>query len=230
MKKENVRIKANISMQDKVDAIEYIASAYFTNDKDGNEKYTPYFADMAKVEAIVDFFLEGVEFENEDIKYDCIIGDEELTALVINIIEPFKYTQEISTFDFVMNNVKDKVEYLKEKHIAEIHDETNSAIAYKLFGILDKENEKLENEIRTTEKLEQWLDEQAEINKLIPKEKQAEFVKDFDIDKIMDSVVNKFYDSTAHEQSEELADAKNTIKQRDAKIIQLQNDYAKSQK
>ena len=44
MKKGEIEIKKNISMVDKVNAINLIVSSYFTNGE-----YTPYYSDMAQV-------------------------------------------------------------------------------------------------------------------------------------------------------------------------------------
>ena len=105
MKKGKIEIKKNISIVDKVNAINLIVSSYFTNGE-----YTPYYSDMAQVMAVVTYFIEGIEFdEGEDI-YDAVMQDEELVDIVHDVL-----------FDddmiFIKNNARDKVEFLKQKII-----------------------------------------------------------------------------------------------------------------
>ena len=105
MKKGKIEIKKNISMVDKVNAINLIVSSYFT---DG--EYTPYYSDMAQVMAVVTYFIEGIEFdEGEDI-YDAVMQDEELNDMVHDIL----FEDDMI---FVKDNAKDKVEFLKQKII-----------------------------------------------------------------------------------------------------------------
>ena len=105
MKKGKIEIKKNITMVDKVNAINLIVSSYFTNGE-----YTPYYSDMAQVMAVVTYFIEGIEFdEGEDI-YDAVMQDEELVDIVHDVL-----------FDddmiFIKNNARDKVEFIKQKII-----------------------------------------------------------------------------------------------------------------
>ena len=105
MKKDNARIKANITMIDKINAIKSIVSSYFT---DG--EYTPYYSEMAQVIAVVTYFMEGIEFEDGDDIYSSIVQDEE----VFNIVKELLCDEEMS---FVMKYVEDKVEFLKQQII-----------------------------------------------------------------------------------------------------------------
>lgn len=105
MKKNNVRIKNNITITDKINAINSIVSCYFT---DG--EYTPYYLEMAQVIASVTYFMEGVEFEDGDDIYSSVIHDNE----VLNIIYDIITGQDMA---FVMENVKDKVDFIKQKII-----------------------------------------------------------------------------------------------------------------
>lgn len=105
MKKNNARIKANITMIDKINAIKYIVSSYFT---DG--EYTPYYSEMAQVIAVVTYFMEGIEFEDGDDIYFSIVQDEEVFNIVTDIITD----EEMA---FVMKNVEDKVDFLKQQII-----------------------------------------------------------------------------------------------------------------
>ena len=105
MRKNNARIKANITMIDKINAIKYIVSSYFT---DG--EYTPYYSEMAQVIATVTYFMEGIEFEDGDDIYSSIVQDDEVFNIVTDIITDDEMT-------FVMKNVEDKVDFLKQQII-----------------------------------------------------------------------------------------------------------------
>ena len=113
MTKNDVRIKDNITIVDKIRAIEDIVSAYWT---DG--EYTPYYADMATVIAIVENFITGVEFEDDDVIYDLVNSDEELSSLVYRFLDPtdndIKYREIMY---FVLENVEEMVEFEKQKVI-----------------------------------------------------------------------------------------------------------------
>lgn len=114
MKKDNVRIKSNISLSDKANAIEGIVSSYFT---DG--EYTPYYSEMAETIAIVRYFIEGVEFEDGENAFDAITSDEELLTMIHMI--------DHDVMGFVRTKVSDKVDFIK-KQIIHSHDDTNKII------------------------------------------------------------------------------------------------------
>ena len=105
MKKGKIEIKKNISIVDKVNAINLIVSSYFT---DG--EYTPYYSDMAQVMAVITYFIEGIEFEEGEDIYDAVMQDEELNDMVHDIL----FEDDMI---FVKDNAKDKVEFLKQKII-----------------------------------------------------------------------------------------------------------------
>ena len=105
MKKGKIEIKKNISMVDKVNAINLIVSSYFTNGE-----YTPYYSKMAEVMAVVTYFIEGIEFEEGEDIYNAVMQDEELVDIVHDVL-----------FDddmiFIKNNARDKVKFLKQQII-----------------------------------------------------------------------------------------------------------------
>ena len=115
MKKGKIEIKKNISMVDKVNAINLIVSSYFTNGE-----YTPYYSDMAQVMAVVTYFIEGIEFdEGEDI-YDAVMQDEELVDIVHDVL----FDDDMM---FIKENARDKVEFLKQQ-IIHSHADTDKII------------------------------------------------------------------------------------------------------
>lgn len=105
MKKNNVRIKENITWDDIVDAIERIVESYFIGDT-----YTPYAAEISKTVVTVQFFIEGIEFDEVEKIYTSVINDDE----VMRVLNMF-YTSKV--WAFVLKNVKDKVDYVKQERI-----------------------------------------------------------------------------------------------------------------
>ena len=121
MKKENVKIKENITLADQIAVIDYIMDFYFT---DG--EYTPYYSGMARVEAIARYFLEGITFEKEDIIYDCVVEDKEIYDLVKRFYfdeskaaenRNKKNAKYLNIMAFVIENVNEKLEFEKQKRI-----------------------------------------------------------------------------------------------------------------
>ena len=115
MKKNNVKIKDNITIVDEISAIKNIASYYFT---DG--EYTPYYAEMGKVTAIAQNFLSGVEFDEEDYVYQLVMTNDDLYKCVNKFINPSVSktdAQYYSRMERIMKQVDDIVEFEKQKLI-----------------------------------------------------------------------------------------------------------------
>lgn len=103
MKKNNVRIKKNISFVDEINAIKSVVGSHFTG---GN--YTPYYRDMATVIAIVDNFIDGIKFEDDETIYDSVCDDKE----IMSIIYDFKQTERMKNID---KNIDDIVYFERER-------------------------------------------------------------------------------------------------------------------
>lgn len=115
MKKENVKIKSNITIVDEISAIQSIVDYYFTDDE-----YTPYYADMAKITAVAQNFLDGVEFEAEDYVYECVITNDDLYKCVNKFLVPSAIksdAQYYNRMERIMKQVEDIVEFKKQKLI-----------------------------------------------------------------------------------------------------------------
>lgn len=115
MKKDNVRIKNNITIVDEISAIESIVSYYFT---DG--EYTPYYAEMGKVTAIAQNFLSGVEFDEEDYVYQLVMTNDDLYKCINKFINPSvskSDSQYFNRMERLMKQVDDIVEFRKQRII-----------------------------------------------------------------------------------------------------------------
>lgn len=125
MKKNNFKVKENITFEDKANAIEYICNSLFDFDEYGEViDYSPYYIEPAQVCAIMNYFVEGIEFENEESVYDVAIADKEINDIVNQFFikntttaknPKLTYPQEV--MKFVMSHVVEKVEYMKQKAI-----------------------------------------------------------------------------------------------------------------
>ena len=115
MKKENVKIKSNITIVDEISTIQSIVEYYFT---DG--EYTPYYADMAKTTAVAQNFLDGVEFEAEDYVYECVMTNDDLYKCVNKFLVPSTIksdAQYYNRMERIMKHVEDIVEFKKQELI-----------------------------------------------------------------------------------------------------------------
>ena len=115
MKKENVKIKSNITIVDEISTIQSIVEYYFT---DG--EYTPYYPDMGKTTAVAQNFLDGVEFEAEDYVYECVMTNDDLYKCVNKFLVPSTIksdAQYYNRMERIMKHVEDIVEFKKQKLI-----------------------------------------------------------------------------------------------------------------
>lgn len=124
MKKNNFKVKENIAFEDKANAIEYICNSLFDFDEYGEViDYSPYYIEPAQVCAIMNYFVEGIEFENEESVYDIAIEDKEVNDVVNQFfLKPTtaknsKLTYQQEVMKFVMSHVVEKVEYMRQKSI-----------------------------------------------------------------------------------------------------------------
>lgn len=125
MKKNNFKVKENITFEDKANAIEYISNSLFDFDEEGEIiDYSPYYIEPAQVCAILNYFVEGIEFEEGESIYDVAIADKEVNDIVNQFFlkststaknPKLTYTQEV--MKFVMSHVVEKVEYMKQKSV-----------------------------------------------------------------------------------------------------------------
>lgn len=117
MKKDNVRVKSDITIVDEIAVIEGMVSYYFTDNE-----YTPYYVDMAKVTVIAENFLDGVEFESEDYVYQLVMENDDIYECVNKFLK-IPTSQDKESVDCyvrmekIMKQVDDVVEFKKQKLI-----------------------------------------------------------------------------------------------------------------
>jgi len=152
MKKNNFKVKENITFEDKANAIEYICNSLFDFDEYGEViDYSPYYIEPAQVCAIMNYFVEGIEFENEESVYDIAIEDKEVNDVVNSFFlkstttknPKLTYPQEV--MKFVMSHVVEKVEYMKEKaiHIPTYRKDMVGEALVDLINVLSSKAEEL---------------------------------------------------------------------------------------
>ncbi len=205
MKKTTLKLKnAAITIQDEINIIETVANLYFRNIEDeyGNlrTEYTPYLSKIGKIIAVAENLIDGLEFdENEDI-YNSVINDPDVLSLVNSIISgsissistpKSKLLETQRLFNALMEQVHDIVEYRKAENLSRIQNNSNSITAYKLSELMDSENKKTEMEKETLGNLNNWINEQRELNSLITPEIQKEFAENFNVDSLIDAVIKK---------------------------------------
>lgn len=162
MKITNVKIKDNITIVDRIDAIELIVNSYFTNGR-----YTPYYVEISKYVAVARFFLEGISFSEDDDIFGIACSDEKIKLLVDKFFIPSvskTNTKYLNIMDDVMKQVEDIVDFRKQTiiHSSTVDEER---IIQKLDQILEKETRNKDAELkvlRETERLQKAQSKQVE--------------------------------------------------------------------
>ncbi len=127
MLKENLRIKENITIADKVAAIESIVSSCFH----GGD-YTPYYIEIGRVIAIASYFITGYELEGDETIYECATTDPDMRNLVSYFSTVVIDSEEdedlhkkcLNIIDFVNHYAGKKVRFRREKMIHTNYDLT----------------------------------------------------------------------------------------------------------
>ena len=244
MKKIDPQIKNDftLKMQDEIDAIEMIADMFFRDieDDDGNitTKYTPYLEKIGQVNAIVRYFLTGVEFDDGEDVYDAVMEDKDIEPLVKKFMVPYgekieEPTREQKIMGQIMDKVYDMIEFRKAKMIAQTQNESNAILTYKILELIEKEREKNEKEIATTENLNAWVDEQRkqqeELNAIVTPEMQKEFLEKFDVNAMTETIYKKISESDLHKRNQEVVQLAREKRELENKLIDAQSAFAREQ-
>lgn len=215
-----------------MDAIETIVSVYFqeVEDEFGNreERYTPYLEEMGVVTAISKYLITGVEFDDGEDVFNSVIEDHDIYSLINKFLSPTeKDTDEEQIISWIMDHVIDIVEYKKSMNIASTHNEYNIVLAAKLLEITDKEKERIEKETEVYEKLDEFIEQQKELNSMLTKEDYEKFVKKFDTNSLTSAIVSKYGETELHKRNKEVVEMNREIREKDNKIIELESAVKK---
>lgn len=243
MKKIDPQIKNDftLKMQDEVYAIEMIADMFFRDveDDEGNitTKYTPYLEKIGQVNAIVRYFLTGIEFDDGEDVYDAVMDDKDIRPMIEQFFIPYgekieKITREQKIMGQIMDKVYDIVDFRKNSILFKIQNESNAILTYKILELIEKEHEKTEKEIEATENLNNWIDEQRkqqeELNTLITPKMQKEFIEKFDVNSMTESIYKKISESDLHKRNQEVIEL--TRKNRELQnLISAQDAFGKQE-
>lgn len=224
MKKTNIRAKnfSTVTVDMKSDIINTIVNSYFQINNGGEIEYTPYLAPIGRAIAIAKYLIEGIEFDKDEYIYDTIKDDEEITTLIDNIASAYEFKDMIDT-------VKDIVEYKKAENIARVQNESFSVLTYKMLELINKENDKVEKEMAATENLNQWINEQRELNSLITPEMQRNFAENFNPDLLTDAIIKKYSESDLYKKNQEIIEANRKLREKNNKIAHIQNELKKKE-
>lgn len=111
MKKTNMKLKESLTLTEKVMAIKNIVSANFTDND-----YTPYYNNLARVTAVLKYFIDGVEFENNDNLFELYMSDKELHDMVDSVLEMDCDNDTLKNdWLFILDNSTLKISFLKNK-------------------------------------------------------------------------------------------------------------------
>lgn len=105
-----VKIKPAITLEDEKKAINMIVDLMFENGE-----YTPWNKEAALIVAIASYFIEGVEFEKDDVIYDCIMQDKNLHAHVNKFFYNVDKSDKKNDVNFTYINTKNHVMESVEK-------------------------------------------------------------------------------------------------------------------
>jgi len=207
-----MKLEKELNVKEKLSVSEYLRFVNGLVDINFNgTEYRPDYATIYTNAIIADNCIDGVEIE--EITLDVA---EEIEANE-DLIEKVK---KVKDTDYYRNAVYDssaRVEFAKQMAVS-----NNSAIEMKLMEILEKEADKLEQEIKTNDYAEKLVKVQTEqieyankVQEQFSPEEQAEITRkmadsDFDMNKVADIISEKYFSSTKHDEKlQEVVDAKN---------------------
>lgn len=235
MKKNNVRIKENITLVDEIQVINDIVDKCFLVDNDGFAKFVPYYRESAIMVSIADFLIDGLEFDEDENILESIADDKEIEFIITN----FKETDD---FKFIMDNVLEMTDYRKAetlqnnsilfKHMLR----GNDTVDNKVMEVLEKESLRLDAETKALKSTEFLSREQAKqmeyankINQSFTAEETAEITKkmaenNFDPYKIAEIITDKYLESDKRKENVvKLNDHKKRLQKKSTKKTASEN-------
>lgn len=118
-KTKELEIKKDITIVDKANAVDEIVNYCFIDND-----FTPYYYSMGTMVAIAKYFVDGVEFDEDDFVLELITNDEELNKVVFDFLnvasnddisdDELSYHEVLSE---VVGFVEEKIEFRKQRLI-----------------------------------------------------------------------------------------------------------------
>lgn len=199
MKKTLLKVKNDITFEDKLNAIDLILGAFWD---DNTGEYIPWMEEPARIIAVAKYFIEGYELEKGENLYKLYLSDDDLKGLVDNFINPDtdsrngSYKRYIKVMDFVDEMVHDKLEWTKQ-NIIHAHPDMDKIVecanviidSFKNFANLDLT-------ALTPEMIENgktFIDKLKETGFDVSPENLTKIVKDaaaFDVDKASQDIID----------------------------------------
>ena len=111
MKIIELKIKENIAPDVIAEVIEYISNACFVSGT-----YNPYYQSFAERMAIVQYFLDGIEFEDGDSLF-VICELDDVKKLINKFYGDERFSEQAKLMKAIRENVKEVVDYKKQRMI-----------------------------------------------------------------------------------------------------------------
>ena len=111
MKITELNIKENITPDTIAEVIEYISNACFVSGT-----YNPYYQSFAERMAIVQYFLDGIEFEDGDSLF-VICELDDVKKLINKFYGDERFSEQAKLMNIIRENVKEVVDYKKQRMI-----------------------------------------------------------------------------------------------------------------
>lgn len=111
MKITELKIKENIAPDIIAEVIEYISNSCFIGGT-----YNPYYQSFAERMAIVQYFLDGIEFEDGDSLF-VICELDDVKKLINKFYGDERFSEQAKLMKVIRENVKEVVDYKKQRMI-----------------------------------------------------------------------------------------------------------------
>lgn len=113
-----MKLKESLTLTEKVMAIKNIVSSNFMDDD-----YTPYYDKLGRITAIIRYFIDGIELEDNDKLLELYDSDKELRDMVDSILKGNINNDTLEDdWLFVMMQAADKIDFMKRKLIHHNYD------------------------------------------------------------------------------------------------------------
>lgn len=111
MRITELKIKENIAPDVIAEVIEYISNACFVSGT-----YNPYYQSFAERMAIVQYFLDGIKFEDGDSLF-VICELDDVKKLINKFYVDERFSEQAKLMNIIRENVKEVVDYKKQRMI-----------------------------------------------------------------------------------------------------------------